>query len=189
MALEVLGRISFLLHSNPDKVPRLKSLTSTLSVVIRTQLADKKSISILLRDMRPFLNKINESNVNIITFALSSVVLGDKTISDSSWLDISKTELFCFYSDKFDLYLKIPFNLVVSCVTAQPRVLEVSSVTIMWNCIASYSIYRFLDYCFKSAGYVSINHSFNIVATSVSSNFYGQRGEYFIPSDIYLSTL
>jgi hypothetical protein len=137
MALEVLGRISFLLHSNPDKVPRLKSLTSTLSVVIRTQLADKKSISILLRDMRPFLNKINESNVNIITFALSSVVLGDKTISDSSWLDISKTELFCFYSDKYDLYLKIPFNLVVSCITTQPRVLEitVSSLPDMYRSI------------------------------------------------------
>ncbi len=124
MALEVLGRICFLLLSNQAK-ERVQDLVRPLSPLIKIHLTDKKSISVLLRDMRPLLNKVNESNVNIITFPVASVTLGNDSIAGSSWLDIAKAEMFCFFSEKLDIYFKFPLSSVISCEHTMPLHLEV----------------------------------------------------------------
>lgn len=75
--------------------------------------------------MRPTLNKVNESNRNIITFATTGIFIDSESVAESSWLDISRSEMFCFYSDTFDVYLKFPFAQVTETTHKLPLVLEV----------------------------------------------------------------
>lgn len=124
MALEVLGRISFALLSQSKK-DRLQTLLTRISPMLKIQLNNKKSIQSLLKDMRPILNKVNESNRNIVTFAISTVLIDSEAIADSSWLDLSRSEMFCFYSEKFDVYLKFSFAHVAEATHKLPLVLEV----------------------------------------------------------------
>lgn len=143
MALEVVGRLSFLFLT-ANKKARNQELIRTLSPMLKTQLTDKKTIQGLLRDMRPLLNKINESNVNIITFPLAGVALSldNNIVATSSWLDISKSEMFCFYSDKYEIYFKFPFVTVQSCIHTLQLELEVNIFMLL--CIA-------FIFCNKSA--------------------------------------
>lgn len=75
--------------------------------------------------MRPTLNKVNEANRNIITFAISGVFIDSESVAESSWLDISRSEMFCFFSEKFDVYLKFSFAQVAEITHKLPLVLEV----------------------------------------------------------------
>ena len=124
MALEVLGRICFSLLSQSRK-DRLHILLTRLSPMIKVQLNNKKSIQGLLRDMRPTLNKVNEANPNIITFATSGVFIDSESVAESSWLDVSRSEMFCFFSEKIDVYLKFSFAQVAEITHKLPLVLEV----------------------------------------------------------------
>lgn len=114
MALEVLARMSHLLIAENKTLAG--QLISPLSPLVKTHLSERKAIFELLKDMRPVLNRINETNPNITTLPLASVRFIDSLLSQGSWLDLCES-CFCFYSETNELYFKFPYESILSMET------------------------------------------------------------------------
>lgn len=112
MALEVLLREGhFLVNRNAT---RLQDICKNLPVVIKTKLlASKEEILTYLREMRPIINGINESNPNIESVKLNNLILSFPNdskrfiIESTIWLDCC-VNFICFQIPYNDGFIRIP---------------------------------------------------------------------------------
>jgi hypothetical protein len=124
MAVEAICRICFFLTSNKKDI--LKSLENNRDEILETELktiilSGKAAIVKLLKEMRPYLTKINKSNPNIQSFPLlelnHSTFREDNTDSkkDSSkttiWLDICQSYL-CIFVVELDIFIRLKYEQV-----------------------------------------------------------------------------
>lgn len=96
-----------------NKAQEQEQTIASLSPVIKVHLSSRKAIFELLKDMRPVLNRLNESNPNIVTYPLASIQVQNLEVAQASWLDLCGTH-FCFYSETVNAYLKFPLEEIMS---------------------------------------------------------------------------
>jgi hypothetical protein len=115
MATEAICRIAFYLTTH-DKQALMTAATRYPSEIRNIIEGGKSTILQLLKNMRPFLNALNQGNPNIKSFPLQGINgkgFRDTKGDSAMWLDLCD-EYFCSYIEEHDLFLRLKYNQLVA---------------------------------------------------------------------------
>ncbi len=121
MALEIVCRIAHFVIAH-DRAFLQQSLASFPAGIAESLTQSSTSISDLLVDMRPCLNRLNEPNPRIFSAAFTAIKISaergiDRTVDGAGWVDICE-EVICFHLLELQLFVRLDVGSVLTCASA-----------------------------------------------------------------------
>ena len=137
--MEVVSRLShYYLQQDRDAFERV---SVEVSPIIKDIISDPVRIPQLLRDMRPLLNNINESNPNVFSIAVAMFRIGTswkkidtvRDVHDNGWLDLCKNDI-CYNLLEEEVLIRFDYQAIKKVhFSIETNSVQVTSIVTLFN--------------------------------------------------------